>query len=197
MSLCVNFKSLAIHWKLIESISYRHHCISLRSYCFFFVTCWLSVIILLPVNPRKAWKRHARNTRLACQLAVNHLHLWAVQFFHPGTVNVIHHLRVFMPHLIRNKRGVGTHRQQPAGKSMSRMVRITATNASTFYSSVKSGADTGDFDGSYLSPPFVASRVEKPGEPNVSFRGIMWKRSVLQTIKPPENLVIVKKNRGK
>lgn len=45
-----------------------------------------------------------------------------------------------MPHLAGDKCRVRSCRQQPAGKSMSRMVRITATNASTFYGKICNGS---------------------------------------------------------
>lgn len=60
---------------------------------------------------------------------IQHRNLVAVHLFYPCTINVVHHLRVFMPHLIGYKRRVCASRQEPAGKSMPRMVRIPAANA--------------------------------------------------------------------
>ena len=73
---------------------------------------------------------------------IQHRNLVAVHFFYPCTINVVHHLRVFMPHLIGYKRRVCASRQEPAGKSMPRMVRIPAANASAFYCSFPSAAYT-------------------------------------------------------
>src|SRR5699024_4832693 len=47
-----------------------------------------------------------------------------------------------MPHLAGYKCRVRSCRQQPAGKSMSRIVRITATNTSTFYCCIPSRTQT-------------------------------------------------------